>query len=90
MKSLKLCVTAAAVAFGIAAMVPQAANAANPNAVDCAKAENVKRSECAKAVGQSRQNERTNKGGATTGADRSGTVQDLNAEREKKGGGKKN
>lgn len=56
--------------------------------LDCAKPDNAKRSECAKATGQSRENERTNKGGAATGADRSGGVQELNAAREK--GGKKN
>jgi hypothetical protein len=88
MKSLQLCVAAAAVAIGMAALTP--ANAAGDKAVDCAKAENAKRSECAKAVGQSRENERTNKGAATTGADRSGAVQDMNAARDKKGGGKKN
>lgn len=57
-------------------------------ALDCAKPDNAKRSECAKAPGQSRENERANKGGAVTGADRSGGVQELNAAREK--GGKKN
>lgn len=57
-------------------------------ALDCAKPDNAKRSECAKATGQSRENERTNKGAATTGADRSTGVQEMNAAREK--GGKKN
>lgn len=63
--------------------------AAGPNkAVDCAKAENAKRSECAKALGQTRENERTNKGAAAKGTDRSGAVQDMNTAREKKGGKK--
>ena len=35
------------------------------------------------------ENERTNKGGATKGADRSGAVEDLNTAREKGGGKKK-
>lgn len=90
MKSLTKVVAAAAVALGLASLAPLPAAAKNDKAVDCAKAENAKRSECAKAVGQSRENERTNKGAATTGADRSGAVQDMNTAREKKGGGKKN
>ncbi|WP_119418648.1 hypothetical protein [Desertibaculum subflavum] len=79
---------AAALALGLGLVAP--AQARNDKAIDCAKAENAKRSECANALGQTKENQRTNKGGAATGADRSGTMQDLNAAREKKGGGKKN
>ena len=90
MRPLTKILTAAAVALGLGLFAPLPAQAKNDKAVECAKAENVKRSECAKAVGQSRENERTNKGAATRGAERSGTVQDMNAAREKKGGAKKN
>ena len=79
-----------AAALGLVLQAPLYAEAKQAKSVDCAKAENAKRSECAKAVGQSRANERTNKGAATTGADRSGAVQEMNATREKKSGGGKN
>jgi hypothetical protein len=82
--------TAIGLALAIALLVPHFAAAQQVKGIDCAKAENAKRSECAKALGQTKENERTNKGAAATGADRSGAVQDLNAGREKKGGGKKN
>ncbi len=78
---------AGAVALLLSASCPALAQQ-GAKALDCAKPDNAKRSECAKATGQSRENERANKGGAVTGADRSGGVQELNAAREK--GGKKN
>lgn len=77
-------------ALAIALLTPHFAAAQQTKGIDCAKAENAKRSECAKALGQSRENDRTNKGATTTGAGRSGAVQDLNSARDKKGGGKKN
>ena len=90
MKLVTKLLAAPAVVLSLAIFAPMAAEAKNDKAVDCAKPENAKRSECAKAVGQTRENERSNKGATTTGADRSGAVQDMNAAREKKGGGKKN
>ena len=90
MKSVTKLVAAAVVALGLSIVAPLPAQAKNDMAVDCAKAENAKRSECAKAVGQTREDARSNKGAASTGGDRSGAVQDMNAAREKKGGGKKN
>jgi hypothetical protein len=90
MKSLTKIAAAAAVALGLAMFAPLPAGAQKAKGIDCAKAENAKHSECAKALGQTKENTRTNKGAAATGADRSGAVQDLNTGREKKGGGKKN
>jgi len=79
---------ALALSLGSALLAWDVAAAGPEKAVDCAKPESVKRSECSKAGGQTHQNDRTNKSGAAKGADRSGAVQDLNAAREKSGGKK--
>jgi hypothetical protein len=46
---------------------------------DCARPENAQRSDCARMLGKSGENARTNKGGETRAGDRAGAVKELNA-----------
>jgi hypothetical protein len=55
---------------------------------DCAKLEGAKRSECARAIGQEKENLRTNKSGETRAGERAGAVQELNAAKDRPAGGK--
>ena len=52
---------------------------------DCAKLEVAKRSECARALGQTGDNVRSNKSGETRAGERAGAVKELNKSEKPKG-----
>jgi hypothetical protein len=53
-----------------------------PKPEDCARPENAQRSDCARMLGKSGENVRTNKGGELRAGERAGAVKELNAAKD--------